>query len=224
MSQADNEIRKKIGNTDVKRTAGDQNPYIKPKHRAIFERMKQGETITGAMIAMSYAPRTVNEPRMITKSKSWALLMAEQLPEDVVAERHRELLDARKYRTVVTGRGKARKEERVDDGADPIVMKAVELAYKLRGRTKDEPPPADRPNVYNLFYQQNVQASVRAFEDTLKQAITHELIRPTDEVEDSTQDQEAHEYIPDDSRSVDSRGLAETSEPQGSGADDHEPR
>lgn len=151
------------------------NPYIRPKHRAIFERMKQGETITGAMIAMSYKPKTVNRPSVITKSKSWQALMDEQLPEDHVAMRHREILDARRYRYETKGKGKNRREVRIDDGPDPIVMRGVELAYKLRGRTKDEAPPADRPNIYNIFYKPDVRASVKAFEDTLKQSIAHEI-------------------------------------------------
>lgn len=156
----------------------DGNPYIKPKHRAIFERMKQGETITGAMIAMSYSPSVVDRPTQITRSKSWAMLMDEQLPEDVVARRHREILDARKYRTVVTGRGKNRREERVDDGVDPIVVKGVELAYKLRGRTAGDAPPAERAHVYNLFFNPVVQQNVRTFEDALKKTIAYEVDRP----------------------------------------------
>lgn len=179
-----------------------QNPYIKPKHRAIFERMKQGETITAAMIAMSYKPKTVNRPSVITKSKSWQALMDEQLPEDVVAMRHRELLDARKYRYETRGRGKNRREVRVDDGIDPIVMRAVELAYRLRKRM-DDTPPTERPNVYNLFYQPNVQASVMQFEDTLKKTIIHELAGETTQDDEPVADASSDAIDADGARGAD---------------------
>lgn len=175
MSKLGDKIKAETKKKPFKPAPGDPNPYIRPKHRAIFERMKQGQTITGAMIAMSYKPSVVNKPSLITKSKSWQALMDEQLPEDHVAMRHREILDKRQFRYVTKGKGKNRREERVDDGPDPIVMRGVELAYKLRGRTKDEAPPADRPNIYNIFYQKNVQESVKAFENNLKHTIAHEI-------------------------------------------------
>lgn len=175
MSKLGDKIKAETKKKPFKPAPGDPNPYIRPKHRAIFERMKQGETITGAMIAMSYKPSVVDNPQLITKSKSWKALMDEQLPEDHVAMRHREILDSRKFRYVIKGKGKNRREERVDDGPDPIVMRGVELAYKLRGRTKEDAPPADRPNIYNIFYQKNVQESVKAFEDNLKHTIAHEI-------------------------------------------------
>lgn len=163
----------KIGKT-VAPTA--DNPYIRPKHRAIFERMKGGEKISGALIALSYKPSVANKPSLITNTKSWQALMDEQLPEDLLAERHRELLNKRSYRMEVTGKGKNRTAERVDDGPEAqTVLKALELGYKLRKRVGDDSvPPAQASNVYNLYYQPHVQANVRAFEEALKKQIAYE--------------------------------------------------
>lgn len=159
-----------------RRVSTDSNPFVKPKHRAIFEKMKGGESITGAMIALSYKPATVNQPSKITQSKSWQALMDEQLPEDLLAERHRELLNKRSYRVEVTGKGKNRTEERIDDGPEAqTVLKALELGYKLRKRVGDDAPVNREPsNVYNLFYQPHVQANVKAFEEALKKQIAYE--------------------------------------------------
>ena len=210
MSKLSDEIDAKA---PAKVTPTKENPYIRPKHREIFERMKQGETITGAMIAMSYKPSVVDNPHLVTKSKSWQALMEEQLPEDHVALRHREILDKRAYRYVTKGKGKNRTEERVDDGPDPMVMRGVELAYKLRGRMVSDTPPPDRPNVYNLFYQPNIRASVKTFEDTLKQAIAHEVTRQDTPMDsDGTVTRTA-----DGDGSVDAGTVEEVGRPEGGG-------
>ncbi len=157
---------------------------IVTRHRGVLALMTQGKTITEAMIAMRYKPNVVKTPTNITKSKSWAMLMDEFLPDDIVLERHSELLNKRDVKILtewVSEPGK-RKQKRVEREVDagpnvPAVSKALEMAYKLRGSYIPEKPQEQAQTVYNLFYQPKVQASLRIFEDALKEQIINESIR-----------------------------------------------
>lgn len=164
---------------------------IKPEHRAILHDMTQGKTISEAIIAQSYAPSVADKPSIITNTKSWAMLMEEHLPEDLVARRHAELLNKRDTHTVVIGRGKKARIEVIDDGPNVTAVKGgIEMAYKLRGAFKSEAPPPPSTAIYNLFYQPHIQARVRAFEDAIKESIAHEIVA-TDTGSDTPQDQPA---------------------------------
>lgn len=143
-----------------------------PRHRAVLEKMQQGMPISKAMIAMSYKPSVARNTANITGTKSWAMLMDEYLPEDLVAERHNELLNKRAYRKIEQD-GKTME---IEDGPDtPAVAKALEMAYKLRGSFAPEKTAPPSGVVYNMFYQPVIQARVKAFEDALKDSITHEI-------------------------------------------------
>ncbi len=202
-------VSKKI-DRETKRTG-----VIKPKHRAVLELMKKGETLSGALIAMSYSAKFVDaHAGDVTRTKSWQALMDEQLPEAHLALRHRELLDKRETTTRVVGHGKHRKVEVVDLGVDTsAVGRGLELAYKIRGKMKDTEPPIERPNVYNLFYQQNVQAQVRSFEDSLKLSIASAVGGGLVEGEARTKEIEKgggyHDQPPDGTQSTLSPGLSE---------------
>lgn len=142
---------------------------ILPQHRAVLNELQNnGGKISKAMIAMSYSKKFAEAQSMVLKeSKSWQALMDENLPEDLIARRHMELLNKRARRDIKDKNGKII-EYGVDDGPDTqAVTKALEMAYKLRGAyTKDE--AVKEANVtYNLFYKPGVQESVKAFEKQL---------------------------------------------------------
>lgn len=150
---------------------------ILPAHRGILAHMTEGKTISEAMIAMSYSKSAANKPKVVTETRSWQALMDEHLPQDLVAERHAELLNKRETRVETYGRGKNRRHEVVDLGPDVSAVRgALDMAYKLRGSFKSEAPPPPQNVVYNLFYQPHIQARVRAFEDAIKDSIAHEII------------------------------------------------
>lgn len=150
---------------------------IIPAHRGILAEMTKGKTISEAMIAMSYSKSAANKPKVVTETRSWAALMEEHLPEDLIAERHAELLNKRETRVETYGRGKNRRHEVIDLGPNvSAVGKGLEMAYKLRGAFKSEAPPPPSTAIYNLFYQPHVMARTRAFENALKESIAHEII------------------------------------------------
>ncbi len=156
------EERKK-GRINPKRTV------ILPQHRAVLNEIQNnGGKITKAMIAMSYSKKFAESQSMqLKESKSWQALMDENLPVDLVAERHQELLNKRARRDIKDSTGKII-EYGVDDGPDTqAVTKALEMAYKLRGAYIKEEKKPEGNVTYNLFYKPGVQESVKAFEKQL---------------------------------------------------------
>lgn len=167
-------IDKSINNGILPKSTGPR-VRIKAKHRALFAEMQtNGAKITPAMIALEYSPNTVKTPGMLTRTKSWQALMAEHLPEDLVALRHSELLNKRARRNIKNSKGEVTEYD-VDDGPDtPAVVKALELAYKLRGSFAAEKQMEAKSVIYNLFYKPEVREAMKSFEDNLKQQIANE--------------------------------------------------
>jgi len=129
------------------------------------------------MRALNYPVSTTKAPTLVTKTKSWLAILDEQMPQNYLADRHRELLDKRDGEFVTFGRGKNKRVEFIDRGPNVgAVARGLEMAYKLRGSFVAElPVPLQPTTVYNLFYQPTVRAQVTAFEDQLKYAIAHEI-------------------------------------------------
>jgi len=161
---------------------------IVPKHRALLEVMQQpeiGGKITKAMIAMKYSNSYAKKRAVeLKQSKSWQALMDENLPKEVVATRHLELLNKRARRNIRDETGKIIEYD-VDDGPDTsAVSKALEMAYKLRGAFKDGGTPSKVGNLtYNLFYNPEVRSSMKDFESNLIKQIRDEANKKIIEAE-----------------------------------------
>lgn len=99
--------------------------------------VENGGIVSRAMVAAGYSPKTAVNPSKLTSSKGWRELMDKHLPDSALAKRHRELLNKREYRTVG--------EESEDAGPETqAVSKALDMAYKLKGRYADENDPAHK--------------------------------------------------------------------------------
>jgi len=131
------------------KNSGPLKSRILPSHRVIFQNYKdQGFRNLGKAIRMTgvYSPEVAKRVDVITKSKSWQLLMQEYMPEEHLALRHSELLDKREIRKVerldedgnlvLDNDGNPIKDE-IDNGPDTAaVTKGLELAYRPGGRSK----------------------------------------------------------------------------------------
>ena len=162
---------------------------ILPAHRQIFENYKeQGFRSLGKAIRRTgvYSEGVANRVNVITKSKSWQLLMNEYMPEEVLAQRHAELLNKRDTDVVYTYQkaGKDKKGNQkfkkvasfIDKGPETnAVSKGLELAYRLRGSFKPEGLPPASTVMYNLFYKPEVREQVKMFEDSLKLTLLNEI-------------------------------------------------
>ena len=148
---------------------------ILPAHRQIYQFYKdQGFKNLGKAIRRTgvYSEDVAKRVNIITKSQSWQKLMDEQMPEEMVAQRHAEVINKRSYRTVKDASGN---EVEVDNGPDPIAVKGIEMAYKLRGAFKEKEKEAPSTVMYNLFYKPEVREHMKVFENNLKDTLMHLL-------------------------------------------------
>lgn len=101
------------------------------RQKAAFEKILENPRPIGTVMReVGYSENTIVDPQNLTKSKGWLELVAEYLPDNVIAERHRELLDKREVVVVRDG-----KESRVEltDQPHSDVKGALDMAYKLKG-------------------------------------------------------------------------------------------
>jgi hypothetical protein len=90
--------------------------------------------VSKAMIAVGYAPSSARTPQRVTKTKGFQELMQKYLPDKHLQEKHREFLDApRQIRTYKKGDMVSETIE-----TDPSAVRALDMAYKLKGRYSSE--------------------------------------------------------------------------------------
>lgn len=68
---------------------------IKQK-RAIANVVGNGGNVTQAMIEAGYSIETAHTPQKLTESRAWKDIMEEQLPDDLLAREHKELLSQKR--------------------------------------------------------------------------------------------------------------------------------
>ena len=86
-------------------------PNLRQK-KAIARVLEGAGSVSQAMREAGYPEGTAKNPQQLTRSKAWKDLMEEYLPDDVLATKHRVLLDH-------------------DEGN--VQTKALDMAYKLKG-------------------------------------------------------------------------------------------
>lgn len=95
----------------------DTQPTLKQK--VVFEKTLENNGNVGeAMREAGYSEASSQNPQLVTKSKGWQQLVEEFLPNDVLAEKHRQLLN------------KTDEKGSLDVNA---VAKGLDMAYKLKG-------------------------------------------------------------------------------------------
>lgn len=95
---------------------------IKQK-KALNNLVGNGGNITKAMIDAGYSENTANTPQKLTESKGWLELMETHIPKELVAEKHKALLN------------------KVDDKGEidvTAVRAGVDMAHKLYGNYAPE--------------------------------------------------------------------------------------
>ena len=180
--ESSKKISEKSSNNFPAGNTRNRESKILPSHRAIFENYKeQGFRNLGKAIRKTkvYSESVASRVNIITKSSSWKALMKEYMPEEVLAQRHAEILDKRdtKIVTEVDADGKKTAVE-VDDGPNTAaVTKGLELAYKLRGSFKEKEAPPPSTVMYNLFYKPEVREQTRVFEEGIKLSLQNEVAK-----------------------------------------------
>jgi len=102
----------------------------------IIKKVEKGGkiSVSGEMKGV-YKKATCKNPSKVTKTKGWNQLMNEYLPDSMLAERHKAMLTTPiKFRRYIKGDLET-EEESLDVQA---VGKGLDMAYKLKGRYKEE--------------------------------------------------------------------------------------
>ena len=88
---------------------------------------KHLKTYGQAMLRAGYKPSTANKPSNLTKSDNWRKIMAQYLPDHKLFKTHEDALTASKWNDFTGDR----------EPDHNIRLKAVDMAYKLKGRGND---------------------------------------------------------------------------------------
>ena len=92
--------------------------------RAIKNVLESNGKIAPAMIKAGYSVATANQPKVLTESNAWKQVMNQYLPDSKLFKKHEEALDATKFNDFTGDR----------EADHSIRLKAVDMAYKLKGR------------------------------------------------------------------------------------------
>lgn len=113
------------------------NVYIFPmsdiKQLAVATKIVENRSlsVSEAMQQVGYSKAYSGNPHQLTATKSWQELMDKYFPDTLVAEKHAELLNAKKIKRLYIKGEMTAEEEEVDTTA---VKAGVELAYRVKGK------------------------------------------------------------------------------------------
>lgn len=112
------------------------------KQKRVVKRIleNRGMGVSTAMLEEGYSPNTAKNPKNLTSSNGWNELMEEFLPDKLLAQKHQEMLNVpRKIRRYKKGELETETVELNHEA----VGKGLDMAYKLKGRYKNEAEAAD---------------------------------------------------------------------------------
>lgn len=104
------------------------------QERAIQIMAENGGNASRAMIEAGYSPVTAATPGKLTTARGFNELLDKYLPERHLMSKHRQFLDSK--RIIKTFR-KGDLQETIEE-TDPNAVKALDMAYKLRGKYKGD--------------------------------------------------------------------------------------
>ncbi len=99
------------------------------RQKALVKNLGNSRSIQDAMLKSGYAPSTAHQQTSITKGKGFEELRDQFMPDNEVMEVHRQGFSA----TRIHGTN----DNFIEIPDYGIRLKAVELAYKVKGRLKD---------------------------------------------------------------------------------------
>lgn len=103
---------------------------IKQK-KAFTRTLENNGNVSKSMLEAGYAPSVAKNPHLLTKSDGWQELVAKYMPDDVVAKKHKQLLNKTEKIVVGVGKGYSQIEDTGQPHSD--VARALDMAYKLKG-------------------------------------------------------------------------------------------
>lgn len=112
------------------------------KQKTAFNKvMLEGKSLRQGMIEAGYTPASAVNPKLnLTGSKAWDYLMETFLPDKLLMKKHRELLNVPIKKTIKKRGNIIEITEELDTNA---VKSGLDMAYKLKGKYKNESPFGD---------------------------------------------------------------------------------
>src|SRR3990167_9911968 len=95
--------------------------------RAINNILNSSDNLGEAMIKAKYSVATSKKPKVLTESNTWRKVMTQYLPDHKLFKTHEDALTASKWNDFTGDR----------EPDHNIRLKAVDMAYKLKGRGND---------------------------------------------------------------------------------------
>lgn len=92
------------------------------KQKKMMDLMANGMSKDEAMMEIDYQEALQESPEAVLETDAWQITMAKYLPDESLAMKHSELLN---------------KRDRNGEIDTPAVVKALEMAYKLKGKFID---------------------------------------------------------------------------------------
>ena len=108
---------------------------------AVDNLVENGGNVTQAMKEAKYSPATYNNPKVLTESDGYKELMSaidKEITPELIAERHKELLNKRELAIVEYKKdGNSEVFEVLDQPDTQAVKAALDMSYKMKGVYKD---------------------------------------------------------------------------------------
>ena len=101
------------------------------KQKIVFKKTLENGGVVSKAAKGIYSDSMAKNPQKITNTKGWNKLMEKYIPDKLLAEKHKELLNA-EIKTRQTLKGELIwEEEKMDSQA---VAKGLDMGYKLKGK------------------------------------------------------------------------------------------
>lgn len=113
---------------------------VTENQKAVFARVQE-KVVNGQKIAISqemkgiYKDSVAKRPNKLTNSRGWKSLMKSYLPDQLLAQKHNELLTVNKITKTIRKGEIIETEESLDTQA---ISKGLDMAYKLKGHYAPE--------------------------------------------------------------------------------------
>lgn len=117
------------------------------KQKKAFARtLENNGNVSRAMAEVGYSPATAKNPKILTESKGWLELCEEFLPDTMLFEKHKAMLEKKETKTIFSHDLGAFVTEMTDQPHGDV-NKALDMAYKLKGKYPDKNISAQQINI-----------------------------------------------------------------------------
>lgn len=173
-------------------------PAVALKQKKVLDNLAEnGGSLRQAILKAGYSQEVADNPKKILDSKTFAEVLEASLPDEKLSKAHEELLEQKKIEYFVFPK-KMEDEEikgHVESAGLRLIViresdkgklafysiadaqaksKALEMAYKLKGKFADESKPPQGTVNYNIIFSGPVQEKVKVIDAEIKNLLTQD--------------------------------------------------